>query len=275
MTARTDVECLAVDWSGALQGSAARIWMARATNGVLTALDMPGSRAAVGELLALRRSDPAPCLVGLDFAFGFPAWFAAERGWRTIDQVWRAACDEGERWLSECASPFWGRVGKRRTHDPAHGLRRTERHWAAAGQPKSTLQLGGAGSVGTGTVRGMPLLQALRREGWSIWPFDSPGTHTAVEIYPRLFTGSVVKRHDATRLAYLSSAANVRLDFRDAMTQSEDAFDAGLSALAMSRALQSGADWPSVDPASAIEGQIWAPGAADQQSAVQHGVVRS
>jgi len=260
VTAEALVDCLAVDWSGALHGSASRIWMASARRGVLTALDMPGSRDAVAHSLAVRRADPTPCLVGLDFAFGFPAWFAAARGWRTIDEVWQAAADHGEQWLAECAPPFWGRAGKRRTHDADRGLRSTERHWAASQRPKSTLQIGGAGSVGTGTVRGMPLLRSLRRHGWSIWPFDPPGTHTAVEIYPRLFTGPVVKRREATRAAYLSRNHALSADHRDAMTRSEDAFDAGLSALAMSRAVAAGAGWASRDSAALIEGQIWAPG---------------
>jgi hypothetical protein len=80
-----------------------------------------------------------------------------------------------------------------------------------------------------------------------------------VEIYPRLFTGSVVKRHAATRRDFLADARDLRPEFREAMTQSEDAFDAGVSALAMSRALQSSANWPAVDSESVIEGQIWAP----------------
>ncbi len=253
------MDCLAIDWSGALHGSASRIWVARARHGVLTALAMPGSRDAVGDLLAARRADPTPCLVGLDFAFGFPAWFAEASGWHTIDAVWQAAADHGEQWLADCAPPFWGRAGKRRTHDADRGLRNTERHWAASQQPKSTLQIGGAGSVGTGTVRGMPLLRSLRRHGWSIWPFDLPGTHTAVEIYPRLFTGPVVKRREATRAAYLAHNVDLPADHRTAMVRSEDAFDAGLSALAMSRAVAAGADWPGCESAALIEGQIWAP----------------
>jgi hypothetical protein len=69
----------------------------------------------------------------------------------------------------------------------------------------------------------------------------------------------VVKRHAATRRDFLADARDLLPEFRDAMTQSEDAFDAGLSALAMSRALQSGANWPTVHSESVIEGQIWAP----------------
>lgn len=229
---------------------------------MLTALQRPGSRDGVGDALAARRDDPTPCLVGLDFAFGFPAWFADASGWRTIDDVWQAAADHGEQWLASCTPPFWGRTGKRRAHDADRGLRNTERDWATSQQPKSTLQIGGAGSVGTGSVRGMPLLRSLRRSGWSIWPFDPPGTHTAVEIYPRLFTGAVIKSRDATRLAHLDRYPGLPSAMRDAMARSEDAFDAGMSALAMSCAVSGGVAWPTCDAAAGIEGQIWVPGAS-------------
>ncbi len=106
------------------------------------------------------------------------------------------------------------------------------------------------------------MLRALRRSGWSIWPFDPPGSHTVVEIYPRLFTGAVVKSRNATRLECLAQIPELETEVRSAMIGSEDAFDAGLSAIAMSRAAGAGATWPIVDPTAVIEGQIWVPGPA-------------
>jgi hypothetical protein len=233
MTGHGDVpmECLAVDWSGALTGAAERIWIGRATSGVLCSLDAPGSRAAVEQQLLERRREPAPCLVGLDFAFGLPAWYARSSGWRTIDDVWRAARNYGARWLAECPPPFWGRPGRRRDHAAALGLRETERTWAGSAQPKSVFQIGGAGSVGTGSVRGMPMLIALHEAGWSVWPFHPPSSHTLVEIYPRLFTGPVVKSSPMARSAWLERHGGaVPQAFRAVMERSEDAFDAGISA---------------------------------------------
>lgn len=257
------VECIAVDWSGALTGAASRIWIARATSGVLTALDPPGGRAAVGQALAARRDDASPCLVGLDFAFSVPAWFAAASGWRAVSEVWTAARNDGERWLAQCEAPFWGRPGKPRAHAAIDGLRSTERACESAQRPKSVLQIGGAGSVGTGSIRGMPLLLELRNEGWSVWPFDTAGSHTLVEIYPRLFTGPVVKSRASARAAHLAQfGSEINPAFQAAMTKSEDAFDAGLSAIGMSRAVSSGATWPAPETLTAIEGQIWIPGPA-------------
>ena len=251
---------MAVDWSGALTGAADHIWMASAHDGALTALHAPGSRAAVSRLLQARRNDPAPVLVGLDFAFGMPAWFAAERGWRDVNDVWRAARDEGEAWLRSCAPPFWGRPGVSRPHAADFGLRITER--AAGGvRPKSVFQVGGAGSVGTGSIRGMPMLLTLRAAGWAVWPFDGPASHTLVEIWPRQFTGPVIKSSSAHRERWLRAAnVIVRDDWREMMRRSEDAFDAGISAIGMSRMPIDALQQTPRNAQAQIEGQIFDPG---------------
>jgi Protein of unknown function (DUF429) len=260
-------ECIAVDWSGAVSGASAHIWWARAVGGELQELVAPGSREAVGVLLHERLLDNAPCVVGLDFAFSVPAWFADARGWRDVNAIWDAAAEHGERWMRECDPPFWGRAGKRRPHEVERGLRETEQHWGSGQRPKSVFQIGGAGAVGTGSLRGMPLLRQLRRAGWSVWPFDASGSHTICEIYPRLFTGAVIKRSAEARSAYLTQAAlAITTAQRDAMCASEDAFDAGVSALVMSRV--DAAPLPrSTDAVSAIEGAIWVPNLHDTQRA--------
>jgi hypothetical protein len=256
------MECIAIDWSGAVTGEASKIWVARASGGALTALFAPGSRAATHEFLVTRQHDPSPCVVGLDFAFSVPKWWADAQRWSTVRDVWSAARADGERWLRECQPPFWGRPGMPRPHEVSHGLRETERTWAAAQRPKSVFQIGGAGAVGTGSIRGMPMLLALRDAGWAVWPFDAPARHTLIEIYPRLFTGAVVKRSAAAREAQLA-VLQISGDgtFVQSMIASEDAFDAGVSAIAMSRLIAS-APLAAVDDADArIEGRIWVPGA--------------
>ncbi|HYW50461.1 MAG TPA: hypothetical protein VE861_07640 [Gemmatimonadaceae bacterium] len=258
------IECIAIDWSGAVTGAASRIWLASARDGVLTQLDAPGSRDSVRETLLARRQLDEPVLAGLDFAFGLPAWYAAERGWRDIDAVWRAVCDEGESWLRLCAPPFWGRPGTRRPHDAALGHRECERRHANGVQPKSVFQVGGAGSVGTGSIRGMPMLTVLRTAGWAVWPFDAAASHTVVEIWPRLFTGAVVKSSAAAREAWLARHhPAVVPEFRAIMVRSEDAFDAGLSAIGMSEMSLAEALAVPRDPLTMIEGAICAPAATD------------
>ena len=256
---------MAIDWSGAATAAASKIWIASAVGGSLTALVAPGSRAAVRDALLSRRRDDASCLVGLDFAFSVPAWFALERGWRQVHDVWSAARDDGESWLRECAPPFWGRAGVSRPHDATHGLRETERAWTTSPRPKSVFQIGGAGAVGTGSIRGMPMLLELRDAGWAVWPFDAPGSHTLVEIYPRVFTGPLVKRDTSARSRFLNVTGHLaatRSDFLNTMIASEDAFDAGVSAVEMSLAAGATPLRAIDDPRSRIEGRIWVPGSA-------------
>src|ERR1035438_6219537 len=40
--------------------------------------------------------------------------------------------------------------------------------------PKSPFQIGGAGAVGTGTLRGIPELERLHEAGFRVWPFEEP-----------------------------------------------------------------------------------------------------
>ena len=254
------MECIAVDWSGALTGAANRIWIATARNGELAGLVAPGSRDAVAKALLARRENPAPAVVGLDFAFSVPAWYATERGWNDVHAVWTAARDEGEEWLRSCAPPFWGRPGITRPHTVERGLRATESGKAGWLQPKSVFQIGGAGSVGTGSIRGMPMLLTLRDAGWAVWPFDAPSSHTVVEIWPRYFTGPVVKRSAEKRAAWLAhTSPELRDEWRRTMAGSEDAFDAGIAAIGMSRMPIAAALAMPADPLSSIEGRIFEP----------------
>ena len=106
-------------------------------------------------------------VVGLDFAFSFP----------------------------RCCP------GVRRELPAERTLRRTDRD---AGTAKSVFQVGGAGAVGTGSIRGMPSLLALARHGFSVWPFQEPAWPRVVEIYPRaLVRGRVQQLAGAERHAYL------------------------------------------------------------------------
>jgi len=196
-----------------------------------------------------------------------PGWFLAERGYATAPELWEAAERDGERWLRECSPPFWGRTGHGRPELGAPG-----RHWRLTDvgvpptgpgriRPKSPFQIGGAGSVGTGSIRGMTILARLRREGFSIWPFDEPGWPRVVEIYPRLLTDAVVKSDRAAREAYLARLTWPRdRVLQERVASSEDAFDAAVSALAMDKARADLITLPArLLPEAALEGWIWQP----------------
>jgi hypothetical protein len=250
---------LAVDWSGAMERERRRIWLAEASpdGERLLRLEDGRSREELAEHLVEELPPGTEAVVGLDFAFGVPAWFAARLGARSGDELWACVAEQAEGWLAGCAPPFWGRPGRRRPELPAH-FRLTE---AAHASAKSVFQIGGAGAVGTGSLRGMPLLRVLRTAGFSIWPFHDEGWPRAVEIYPRHFTRPVRKSSAGARAAYLElfhprlARAHVRL-----AASSEHAFDAAVAALGMSEALARGAGFPpAADAVERLEGAIWAP----------------
>jgi hypothetical protein len=256
------VEVVAVDWSGAVTGSATHIWLAHVVDGDLVALRNGRTRAeVVDDLIALRAGTPAGLVVGLDFSFSFPAWFLRAQSCANVGQFWETVERDGERWLAECASPFWGRPGRRRPALPGH-LRQAEASIAVGAiSPKSVFQIGGAGAVGTGTVRGIPHLRRLRAAGFSIWPFDPASLHMVLELYPRLCTGPVRKSSRAQRAAYVAGAPwSVAPAFASALVESEDAFDAAISALVMGdHRVELAALRQTSDPVTLLEGDVWRP----------------
>ena len=257
---------LAVDWSGDRHGARRRIRVAEARPGRL--LDVRGGldRDGVGELLASLRDGPEPAVVGMDFSFGLAGWFAREHGCTALPQVWRLAAADGERWLRECPPPFWGRPGTRKpAADAARPLfRRTEQDARGRGlRPLSTFQIGGAGAVGTGSVRGMALLGAWRRAGIGVWPLDpAPSSRgvLVVEVYPRAMTGPVVKSSASARAAHVAADPRIPDARRDDVAATEDAFDAALAALGMAEHAAELGSLPALtDPTSLVEGAMWLP----------------
>ncbi|MCW3010041.1 MAG: hypothetical protein JWO90_445, partial [Solirubrobacterales bacterium] len=117
------------------------------------------------------------------------------------------------------------------------------------------------GAVGTGSIRGMPELRALRAAGVALWPWDDARAPMALEVYPRLLTGAVVKSRAEAREAYLADDPRVPRGLLAAATASEDAFDAAVSALEMAARLpELLALRRSTDPVTRLEGAIWVPG---------------
>ena len=240
--------------------------MAVVDEGTLSCLENGRSRSEVIDTLVGMASADKDLIVGLDFAFAFPAWFTRQRGLTEVEELWALAEVEGEEWLQLCPAPFWGRPGVTRP-DVIEHFRSTESVCGSVGgtRPKSVFQIGGAGAVGTGSIRGMPYLSQLRRSGFSVWPFDGGRTPFAIEIYPRLLTGAVRKARAAERRSFLSGWP-IPSSLRAFAEESEDAFDATMSALVMSRHIEAlRALDRSSDPRALLEGAMWVPpaGACD------------
>ena len=160
--------------------------MAEAKDALLVRLENGRTPQQIADLLLEEALRNPEFIVGLDFAFSFPALFCQGLNAKNVYEVWDQIAAKGEQLLSDCDPPFWGKPGRKR---PSSGepFRRTELDIAGNGsgaKPKSIFQIGGAGAVGTGSIRGMPVLKRLHDSGFSIWPFEVPAWPLVVEISP-------------------------------------------------------------------------------------------
>lgn len=248
---------VAVDWSGSLSGGGSQTWLAAVEEGALVTLQGPMTRAEIVDTLldSLRRR--TRLVAGLDFGFSFPAWYVGRLGCSTVSDLWELAAEAGESWLASCSPPLWGRPGRPRGPETQH--RRTETEVSM--RPKSVFQVGGAGSVGTGSIRGMPALRRLRQGGFGIWPFDDAAGSFVMEIYPRILTGPGPKSSWKWRSGYLDALGwPVDPAQRERSASTEDAFDATVSAFRMWRHAEELEDLESArDGTDLIEGRIWSP----------------
>jgi hypothetical protein len=257
------VDTVAIDWSGA-RDPRQTLWFGIAREGQLVGLSSGLTRESVIELIvemAQVRTDPL--VVGLDFAFSLPEWFLRERQLASARHLWELVDRDGEDWLDQCQPPFWGRPGRRRPELEEH-YRQTDLRFARVGGTgiKSPFQIGGAGTVGTSSLRGMPVLARLQDAGFAIWPFDDPRVPIVVEIYPRALTGAVVKsdRHEREQYLRRRSGFDANPHLLEVAAGSQDSFDAAVSAIVMSEHAHELAHLPRIDDRiTRLEGEIWAP----------------
>jgi len=301
---------ITVDWSGRVDAAGQRrhiwagVWTADERGGGVTLEAGRTREELVAWLIAMARETPR-MVVSLDCCFSFPAWFLAEHGCATVFEFWRKVADgQGERWLArereEIARDvrFWGAPHKRPEEFCGENLHRSmrltdmdnkitpkmlegdpERAAKVKGiTPKSPFQIGGSGSVGTGSLRAMPFLLKLHEAGFRVWPYEPARLATArprpllVEMYTRLMTGAVAKSNDQARRSYLAAkkkgdAVYGRLS-RSVMTKalgSEDAFDALVSCMEMVRWRREFAGLKATkDEMLRLEGITWRPGVKDK-----------
>ena len=297
---------VAVDWSGRVDAAGQRrhIWAGVWTSGSSEAkvtLEAGRTREELTAwLIAMARETPR-MVVSLDCCFSFPAWFLQEHGCATVFDFWRhVTAGQGEQWLArECEEVkrdgrFWGKPHKRPAQFCGEGLHRSmrttdtdnkitpkllegdpERAAKVKGiTPKSPFQIGGSGSVGTGSLRAMPFLLELHQAGFCVWPFESARLAGAkrqpllVEMYTRLMTGAVKKSNAEARKVYLAAKKKHDAVYaglaRGVMAKalgSEDAFDALVSCLEMVRWKSEFAGLKATkDKALRLEGITWSQG---------------
>ena len=305
-----------IDWSGRVDAAGqkrhiwAGIWTVSANGAVKVGLEAGRTREEVAEWLLKLGAETPRMVVGIDCCFSFPAWFLEELGCPDVFAFWRQVVSgAGERWLTRHKAGsaedflrdvrFWGAPHKRPAHFAGEGFRSMFRHtdWenkiaqALEGgdaeraakmkgiTPKSPFQIGGSGSVGTGSLRAMPMLLRLHEAGWRVWPFEDAlltstrGNETEpkpvlVEMYTRLMTGAVAKSNALARKRYLALRrredplfAHVGRAVMKKAEGSEDAFDALVSTLEMVRY---GGEFAALratrDQELRLEGITWRPG---------------
>jgi hypothetical protein len=299
---------VAVDWSGDKgPGQRKKLWAGvwTAATGRVT-LEGGRSREELIEWVIGMSRDTPRLVMGIDCCFSYPAWFLREHGCATVFEFWQKVAEgKGEEWLHrECEDArFWGvrgpgRSGKRPEEFCGPNLRRMlrETDWEnkiAQGleggdperaakmmgiQAKSPFQIGGSGSVGTGSLRAMPYLLRLRGAGFRVWPYDDAALGVRprpllVEMYTRLLTGAVKKSNPVARKKYLAARkktagreygglfARLSRDVLEKALGSEDAFDALVCCVEMVR-------WQkefiglkrTQDGVLKVEGITWRPG---------------
>lgn len=298
---------VAVDWSGDKgPGQRKKIWAGvwkadgrgRTAGGRVT-LESGRTREELAAWLIGMAEETPRMVVGIDCCFSYPAWFLREHGCATVFEFWRKVAEgHGELWLTDQSegrdSRFWGRPHKRPAEFCGEGyrtmMRRTDwenkveqaleggdpaRAALMAGiTPKSPFQVGGSGSVGTGSLRAMQWLLWLREAGWRVWPFEDAtlgGPRPApllVEMYTRLLTGPVKKANAEARREYLRRRrredalyAGLSRGVVAKAEGSEDGFDALVCCVEMVRRREEFAELRATrDEVLALEGETWRPG---------------
>lgn len=237
---------LVVDWSASATPATGpgpnTIWVGDASGDAVTARHFATRHAAEGWLaaeIATARDAGQRLLVGFDFAFGYPAGFAARlTGQASARAVWRWLADHitddaqnaNNRFavaaainarMGDCG-PFWGvpadaasaALAMKKPPFPCAGLAEMRAPDTAIKGAKSVWQLAGAGSVGSQSLTGLPAVHRLsQNDGVAVWPFDAPDRVAAApvvlaEIYPSLLRDAVRAQ---VAQGWIPDAAQVRL----------------------------------------------------------------
>lgn len=217
-----------LDWSAASRPKRGRdsIWLAVAARDAETLENLPTRASAETRLRDLIRSALAAgerLLIGADFAFGYPAGFAAGlTGRAEALAVWEwlaARIEDGadnanNRFAVAAAAnrafpglgPFWFRPAARDLPDlpvrgtdrAGHGLPERRRCEGLARGAQPVWKLGTAGAVGSQALTGLPVLWRVRAAhpgrvaAWPLEPWDRAPVVLA-EVFPSLLAPQVAE----------------------------------------------------------------------------------
>jgi molybdopterin molybdotransferase len=198
-------------------------------------------QALEAELIRSIASARGRVLLGLDFSFSYPRWFLDALGvdWRGIWSLLTAliadAPEQNNRFavaaeLNRRATggpaPFWGTprasalLPVRKPILPAGCPELRACEAALRPRPKSCFQLWGAGSVGSQTLLGIPVLERLRRRFGAelcVWPFEAPNRRIVLaEVYPSCLPKALWSGHalpDREQVLHLAAAFRRGVDF--------------------------------------------------------------
>ena len=236
-----------LDWSAARGARLGKdsIWLGIADADGVRSENIPTRAEAEARLneLADEAAAARPVLIGCDFAFGFPRYFAGRSTvlendalavWDWLSNTIADGPGNTSNWREVAArmnrafpgpGPFWGNSAAAEVSD----LPRTKpavlpgfadhRACEAAARaeglaPKSVFQTAGAGAVGAQALTGLPVLSRLRRRfgrKLAVWPWqDHRGASVVLaEVYPSMLSDEVAARVAAT--AEVPDEAQVRL----------------------------------------------------------------
>jgi hypothetical protein len=268
-----------VKWSGAAKSSAAAkaIKIATIEDGVaeiVQGLDRDEAIAFLDDLGD--RSDRST--IGIDFAFSLPGWYMREEGFASGPDAWAAMSSlaktngsESQWPREELGFPFWGANIRQRPDLPRRDMwfRHTEEHTRSETgmPPQSVFRLSGQGSVGSQSVRGMPYLTDLSDAGWSIWPFEEPGAHNVVEVFPSAYRVLVQYQwlnafndphSERTLISLMDAELDLDASVRDELESEGRVVSALLAAWLLWREPDQLPDL-SEDANAQLEGRIWLP----------------
>ncbi len=277
-----------VDWSAAGRAVIGRdsIWIAQARRDAVESWNPPTRAEAEAHLRALISAalDAGErVLIGVDFAFGYPAGFAAALTGRAEALAvweWLAAQVEDDRrnrnnrfevaarinralpglgplWFHP-PGQTWPGLPLKGSERRGHGLAEMRVTDARAKGAQSVWKLGGAGSVGSQVLTGLPVLWRLRAAfagQVAVWPFEAVQAAPVVvtEVFPSMLRAEI---------AALSPPRHGKAGRHDWPVR--DAVQVRMLALALARLAQEGALgglFDAADPTAPLAEEGWILGA--------------